>query len=333
MLERGAAARVDASGAGKRKATVSVIGAGRLGTALAAALARRGYLIEAVVTRRRAHALRAARSTGTNPRALTVGELAQLPPSDILLITTPDDAISATAARLAETIRTAQRGRTALHASGALSSSALGALGGAGFATGSMHPLVSVSGRSGNAPESFRAAYFCVEGDARALRVARALVRDLEGRSFSIDRGKKALYHAAAVMASGHMVALFELAAGLLARCGLTEAGAQRVLLPLVRSTVENLSTLEPARALTGTFARADAATVRRHLSALGSSDAQDALALYRLLGLRSLGLAAQAGANPAALEEIAGLLESIEGKPGERGQAKRGGKRPRGRD
>jgi predicted short-subunit dehydrogenase-like oxidoreductase (DUF2520 family) len=300
----------------KRRATLSIIGAGRMGTALALALSARGYRIEAVVARRQAHARRAAELVGTQPLILTSAQLDQLPNSDILFITTPDDTVESVAAQIAATLtlRNAKsqreiRPRTALHASGALSSNALHNLRDVGFATGSLHPLVSVSD-SVQGALNLRSAFFCIEGESAAQRVARSLVRSLGAQSFSINTQDKALYHAAAVMASGHVTALFDIATEMLARCGLNERRARRVLLPLLRSTLENLYASDPAHALTGTFARADSATVRKHLAALRSSEMRDALAAYTLLGLRSLRLAKAAGASSGALREIERLLK-----------------------
>jgi predicted short-subunit dehydrogenase-like oxidoreductase (DUF2520 family) len=283
---------------------------------LALALAGRGYRIEAVVARSVRHAKRAAKLIGTKPLALASTQLIDLPRSDILFITTPDDHITEVADELAATIESRRKNnvkeakdnrrvRTALHASGALSSAALQSLREVGFATGSMHPLISVS-NSVHGAESFGSAFFCVEGNATAVRVARELVRALGAQSFSISAQDKALYHAAAVMASGHVTALFDIAMEMLARCGLTPRRARQVLLPLLKSTLENLRTTDPAHALTGTFARADTATVQRHLAALRSAAQPDALAAYQLLGKRSLRLAKAAGARPDALEEIA---------------------------
>jgi predicted short-subunit dehydrogenase-like oxidoreductase (DUF2520 family) len=306
--------------AGRRKVasqpSVSIIGAGRLGSALALALSAHGYHLEAVVAKRLSHARQAARLMGGRPLALSSRQLDRLPTSDILFITTPDDAIGEAAAQIAAAIesRSLKQGRrraqTALHASGALSSSLLQSLRDKGFATGSLHPLVSVSDPVQGAL-SLSSAYFCLEGSTTALRVARRIVRALGAQSFSLSADSKALYHAAAVMASGHINALFDIATEMLSRCGLSEERARTVLLPLLKSTLENLSTSDPAHALTGTFARADAATVRRHLAALRSQRIPEALAAYALLGKRSLQLAATAGARPDALQEIARLLRN----------------------
>jgi predicted short-subunit dehydrogenase-like oxidoreductase (DUF2520 family) len=272
------------------KPTISIIGAGRLGTALALALASQGYLVEAVVARRLGHAQKARRILSGTGLALSVGQLKALPASKLILITTPDDAIESVAQELAKSQKGMPSGRTVLHTSGALSSEVLNPLMDIGFHTGSLHPLVSVSDPTAGAA-NLRGAFFCMEGKAAALRVARQIVQDLEGRGFLIQPGQKALYHAAAVMASGHMTALFDLAIEMLERCGLSEQRARKVLLPLVESAARNLAAMEPARALTGTFARGDVATVRRHLTAIEEQSLPEALAAYVLLGGRSLSL------------------------------------------
>ncbi|MET0648844.1 MAG: DUF2520 domain-containing protein, partial [Pyrinomonadaceae bacterium] len=279
-----------------------VVGAGRLGTALARALNACGYEVRALVSREAAHARRAAKRAGVETLALGAGELERLPAAGLLFITTPDDVVEETAGRLAA--RPALGPCVALHASGALSSEVLAPLRARGRAVGSMHPLAAVSDAASGA-ESLRRAFYCVEGDARATRAARRVVRDLGGETFTINPGDKALYHAAAVLAAGHVVALFDVALDMLERCGLKERRAREVLLPLLRSVADNLAQHTPARALTGSFARADLETVRKHLRALAGLEDSDALAVYRLLGGRSLKLALDAGADPAAVEEV----------------------------
>ena len=137
-----------------------------------------------------------------------------------------------------------------------------------------------------------RAAFWCLEGDPPAIRAAREIVKSLGGQSFSIKPNKKALYHAAAVMVSGHTVALFDLAIAMLIKSGLSRRRAREILLPLIESNIRNLSKLDVGRALTGSFVRGDAATIQRHLRALRNSNQRDALEVYRVLGKRSLELA-----------------------------------------
>ena len=291
--------------------TVSIIGAGKLGTALAVALSATGCAVESVVSRRIQKARRAARLIGPETHAYTLAQLSDLPPSKILFITTPDDAIESVAAQLAGSIKSSGRGRVALHASGALSSEALISLRAIGFHTGSMHPLISVSDPLAGAL-NLGLGHFCVEGQPQAVRVARSLVRSLGGRSFSISTRDKALYHAAAVMSSGHMVALFDIATEMLKRCGLTARQATEALLPLLTSTVENLTHNSPGSALTGTFARADTETVVKHLTALRGTKKRDAIAAYTLLGMRSLQLARENGADRTNVNQIKHILGEI---------------------
>src|SRR6266851_3991153 len=295
----------------KPKPTISIIGAGRLGTALALALATRGYQIRALAARRAAHARKAISLAGlpSQTLALSADQLEQLPPSDLVLITTPDDVIADISRNFAELRRSTLHRATFLHTSGALSSAVLSPLAKAGFHTGSMHPLVSISEPKAGG-EALRGAYYCVEGDSVAMRFAKMIVQDLNGTAFTINTESKALYHAAAVMASPHLVALFDLASQMLAACGLKEKRAHEILLPLVESTLKNLKTTDPKRALTGTFARGDLATVNRHLKALSTKQLAAALEIYKLLGLHSLQLAAKNGLDPQLATQIKHALK-----------------------
>jgi len=304
--------------------SISIIGSGRLGTTLGRALNQLGYRVQAVVAKRIAHARQASKFIGPGVEAFDASRLDRLPPSDLILITTPDDAIGEVAASLAGdklrggTVRgTTQKpqpsvssGRVVLHASGALSSAILTPLKEAGFSVGSMHPLVSISDPAAE-PGIFRGAFFCLEGDAVALRLARRITSDLGGQSFSLKAADKPLYHAAAVMSSGNVVALFDIAIEMLMKCGLTKKRAAAVLLPLLQSTTASLVTKSPALALTGPFARGDGATAQRHLQALNTNDLDEALAAYKLLGKHALRLAAERGLNRQAVDEITGELQS----------------------
>jgi len=269
----------------KRKPSVSVIGAGRLGTTLALALVSNGYSIQSLVARRRQSARKAAGFLHGDVQVLAAKELHSVRPADLFLITTPDDQIARVASDLAGL--KFDRTLTALHTSGALSAEVLAPLRAKGWNTGSIHPLMSVS----DPADGVKGAFWCVEGNKAALRVAKSLIQDLGGKSFTIRSAEKPLYHAAAVMTSGNVVALVDVALEMLAECGLTRKTARQVLLPLLESTVKNLETRDPADGLTGTFSRGDVETVKRHIAAIKGKELTDALELYRLLGKRSLKL------------------------------------------
>lgn len=282
-----------------------------MGTTLGRALSDHGYNVEAVAAHHRASARRAAKLIGLNTKPLAASELNSLPESELILITTPDDVIGAVAEQLSRRSNPKVKSskarvpvRVVLHASGALSSEVLAPLRRAGFAVGSVHPLVSISDRASGI-DAFRNAFFCLEGDGGAVSMARSIVRTLGGQSFSLSPDNKPLYHAAAVIASGHVVALLDIATEMLVECGLSQQRARAVLVPLLQSTVANLLAQTPARALTGTFARGEADTARRHLGAISARNLHDALAAYAILGKRSLQLAAQSGMDRKALSEI----------------------------
>ena len=281
----------------KQKPAISIIGTGRLGSALVIALAHRGYSIQSLVARRTQKARKTATLLDGKPQVLAAKQLLSLRPADVFLITVPDDQIANVAAELSGLKFEA----TALHTSGALSADVLDPLRKRGWHTGSIHPLVSVS----DIDAALDGAFWSVEGDAAALRAGKAIVRDLGGQSFSIRSKDKPLYHAAAVMVSGNVVALFDVALEMLMDCGLNRNTARDILLPLIASTVYSLQTKDTTGALTGTFSRGDVETVKRHLAALKKSNLADAPELYRLLGKRSLKLGKR---NP----QITQILNSV---------------------
>jgi predicted short-subunit dehydrogenase-like oxidoreductase (DUF2520 family) len=302
----------------EKRPSVSIIGAGKVGQALAHALQASGYLIVALVFRNQEKVQKVSiygRKAFPTAELLAFADLDKLPTSDLILITTPDDVIADTAKKLAALRRPLVNflgglPGAVLHTSGALSSEVLSPLTQPGCKVGSMHPLVSVTDRDPRAV--FEGAYFCVEGQKVAVFFAERMIRDLGGTSFRIKTEGKALYHAAAVMASPHLVALFDLAVELLIKTGVSPVDARKVLLPLVESTVKNLHAAEPSTALTGPFARGDVSTIERHLEALSKGKAKlpsDALEIYKLLGLRSLQLAKKNRLDPKRAKQIMKIL------------------------
>jgi predicted short-subunit dehydrogenase-like oxidoreductase (DUF2520 family) len=279
--------------------TVSIIGVGRVGGALALALDEK-CRIENLIVRNPENASAIAGHLINKPSITTIFEAGKIT-SEIILICTQDSQIGRVSAELAGNLK---HKPFVFHMSGALSSEALNDLRNIGCPTGSIHPLISISdpflGFS-----KFKDAYFCVEGEASAVSEAEKIVKHLRGKSFSVETRNKTLYHAAAVTACGHLVAIIDTALEMLGKCGLEEPEARRILLPLIKSTIENLETQTTVKALTGPFARADLETFEKHLEKLKESVDPTVVGLYLELGERSLQLAEKQGANREKLDAL----------------------------
>ncbi len=128
----------------------------------------------------------------------------------------------------------------------------------------SLHPLMTVSaGR----PAVFAGAGCAIAGTTdRALALARGLASALRMHAVVVADSDRALYHAAASMASNYLVTLESSAEQLAGRAGVP----RELLLPLVRAAVENWAA-EGAGALTGPIARGDAETVARQRTAIAA--------------------------------------------------------------
>ncbi|MGH9031910.1 MAG: DUF2520 domain-containing protein, partial [Acidimicrobiia bacterium] len=144
-------------------------------------------------------------------------------------------------------------------------------------AVGSLHPLQALpSAEIGRA--RLPGSWCAVEGPAERME---RLALTLGMRPFRIDAAHRVGYHAAACVASNHLVALLGQVERLAADAGVPLAA----FLPLIRATLDNVDELGPAAALTGPVARGDAATVAAHIDALpdGERDAYRALAATAL--------------------------------------------------
>ena len=267
---------------------------------MAISLGKGGYAIDNLVYRNQPVPASIVENCVSKPRVIRFEDLNEVS-SDVLLITTKDSEIKDVSSVLAARIRNKP---FVFHTSGSLSSTVLSDLMAVGCKTGSIHPLVSISSPELGV-ERFRGAYFCVEGDPEAVVMAEKIVGDLEGISFSIDTKYKTLYHASAVTACGHLVALFDAAVKMMTMCGLDAEEAKKILLPLVKSTVQNLDEQTTSAALTGTFARADLETFNEHLKTLNENVSDELLEIYLLLGERSLELAARQGVNAERIETL----------------------------
>jgi predicted short-subunit dehydrogenase-like oxidoreductase (DUF2520 family) len=239
----------------------ALVGPGRAGTAVSLALAERGWRPVAVAGRTVDAA--STQSVGAQLGA-PVTEVADAGrDADVVVVATPDAAIAGAAAALAPELR---RGALVVHLSGV---STLHELDGVLLArpdveVGSLHPLQSLpSGEVGR--DRLAGSWCAIDGSPRVERLALTLGM----RPFRIDPADRVGYHAAACVASNHLVALLGQVERLAANAGVPFEG----FLPLVRRTVDNVADLGPAAALTGPVARGDDETVARHIDALPADE------------------------------------------------------------
>ncbi len=280
--------------------SVTLIGIGRVGRALAHSLPASKYRLDSLVVREKTRWLADNMPFSLAGRLAEVEQLDDIS-SDIVIICTRDAEIETAARTVGPLIRP---GTCVFHTSGSISSAILSPLRLCGAFVGTVHPLVSIAGNRTDDAQ-FQNCYFCVEGDPIAVDRANELVDALGGTPFTIRSEDKAIYHAAAVMACGHLTALIDASLEMIGKCGLSPQLGKRILMPLIESTVRNVANLTTSEALTGPFARADLSTIQRHLDAIESLNDDQLKSIYLLLGERSLDIALKSGADDLRVEDI----------------------------
>jgi predicted short-subunit dehydrogenase-like oxidoreductase (DUF2520 family) len=282
----------------------SVVGAGRLGTPLAAALVRRGWKLAIIVDKDARAARESRRIIGRGRAAVSLATAARA--QGAVIIAVPDDVVGRVAAALARTGGT-WAGRVVLHTSGVLPARVLQPLAKQGARVASLHPIQSFPKK--DLPASiFKGITWGVEGDPAGVEAACEIVGALRGNVLLLSERNKPLYHAACSLASNALVALEGTAAGVLRAAGIEEKDAAGMLGPLVQGTLQNVKNLGPEKALTGPILRGDVATVRSHLKAL--RDDPGTREVYKVMGKRILGLAAERGLGAARVRALRRLLE-----------------------
>ncbi|MDY7106328.1 MAG: DUF2520 domain-containing protein [Actinomycetota bacterium] len=224
-----------------------IIGPGRVGRSLAIALDRAGWAVVDLL----------GRDDDVTGAARGV---------DVVLVTTPDRDVDTVARAVAPEDDVAM-----VHTSGSLRLDVLAHH----RRRASMHPLASIADPVRGAEVLSAGISFATAGDP----VVADLVDALGGRAFPVDDEHRDAYHAAAAIASNHLVALLGQVERVAAGAGLP----LDAYLDLVRRTVDNVEALGPPAALTGPVARRDVDTVRRHLDAVGPAERDGYLACAHL--------------------------------------------------
>jgi predicted short-subunit dehydrogenase-like oxidoreductase (DUF2520 family) len=235
-----------------------VLGRGRVGRTLVAALRAAGYRVDAAAAR------------------------GEVPSGDAIVLCVPDAEIPAAAEAVAGAARFVG------HTSGATPLSALAPAARAGAELFGLHPLQTITEEGAD----LRGCGCAVAGSsAAALAVAHRIATDLAMVAFEVRDDQRPAYHAAASISSNYLVTLQAEAEALAGAAGIDGFDARRLLAPLVRGTVQNWVELGARRALPGPIARGDELTVERQREAVAAARPQ-ALAMFDALAERTRALA-----------------------------------------
>lgn len=223
----------------------------------------------------------------------------------IILLAVNDDQIGNLAKRLAN-IPDVWDKKTVLHLSGALPSTLLHPLKSKGANTGSLHPIFSFAADPRENPD-FQNSWFTLEGgqiNPRDLETKLAIKKD---RIIPINSEQKQAVHLASVFYANFFIALADMGLEILDDSKALSSHKLPFFKPLILSTIENLTKLGPADALTGPLSRGDFDTLKHHLEYLEKNH-PGLKEAYQLLGKR---LAMLSNLSKKEKEEIINLFKS----------------------
>jgi predicted short-subunit dehydrogenase-like oxidoreductase (DUF2520 family) len=292
---------------GASKPLLHLIGAGRAGIALVRLLHGAGHDVGCVASRTFESAQTAARAIGAG--APSTDAAAAFGDGAITLLGLPEHALAPVCEEVASRMP-ARLSAIALHLSGSLPAEVLSPLRARGVAVGSLHPIAAFADR-GRPPDSLDGVSFDVDGDPGARAAAADLARELGGRVIELGPDGKALFHAAACVASNALVALLDLAFRLAELAGASPLAARGAMAALAQSTLENLARAGSPAALTGPIERGEAAVIERHLEAIARR-APEERARYVELARATLKIARRKGTlSPEQAAALARLLRA----------------------
>lgn len=259
---------------------IGIIGAGKVGCSMGkyimehTACKKAGIRVTGYAGRSKESVETAATFTGTT----AFGSMQDLiKKSDILFITTPDDAIAAV---WEEMKKESMEGKTICHFSGSLSSEIFSGRKERDVYACSAHPMFAFSSKF-TCYKQLNNVFITMEGDKKALSQMNCLFELTENPVCFITPEKKTVYHAAASMASNMMIGLYEQSLRMFEDCGFAREEARALIKPLVSDNVKSFLTKTPQEALTGPIERNDLDTVKKHLSVLSGRERE----LYVNLG------------------------------------------------
>jgi predicted short-subunit dehydrogenase-like oxidoreductase (DUF2520 family) len=294
--------------------SVGVVGAGRVGAVLGAALARAGHRVVGVAAVSTASLRRAAQFLPGVP-VLPVDRIG--PDADLLLLAVPDDVLPSLVEGLAAAGALCP-GQFVVHTSGRYGIDVLAPATAEGALPLALHPAMTFTGTAVDL-ERLPGISFGVTAPDVLRPVAETLVLEMGGEPVWIAEPDRPLYHAALAQGANHLVTLVSSSMDMLRTIGV--ADPQRLLGPLLSAALDNALRYGDA-GLTGPVVRGDAGTVRSHIAALGARSPEIAAgytAMARLTADRAL------AAGLLTADAAAALLDAFADSPASGGGSEAG--------
>ena len=280
---------------------VGVVGTGRAGSVIGAALKRAGHQVKACTA---VTDLSKLRAEALLPGVAILSIEETVADRDLILLSIPDDVLAQVVSGLAAT-NAVSPGTFVLHLSGRYGIDILRPLTELGCLPLALHPVMTFTGTSIDL-NRLSACPFGVTTHPTLRPVAETLVMEMGGEPVWVPEASRSLYHAALTFGANNLMTLVNQTSELLESAGITNPEA--LVAPLLSASLDN-ALRNGDSALTGPIARGDAETVREHLRVLANFDpavTQAYRSLARLTAVRAL---ASGALQPQSAENLLAML------------------------
>lgn len=271
---------------------ISIIGAGKVGHALALAFYNENINISGIYSRNNKSALELGKKISTDFTNSLVDTVKQ---ADIIFLSVSDNSIKSVAENIASKVpKEFIRNKVFFHLSGALTSDELNVLKDLGAYTASLHPAQTFAEKEDGWKRIYNI-YFGFEGCNISKEHAKTIVEHFNGTMVYINKQDKSLYHAAACIISNYTVTLSYIASEILTSLGFEKEVSKEIFTPLIKNTVENIEKRGILNSITGPIERGDDKIIVQHIEKIESLD-EELLSIYKMLGQKTLDLVKEKG-------------------------------------
>lgn len=271
-----------------RRKNITLIGFGKLGSALYYALKARGYNINTIVEK---NPVIYSKIKLLNKRIKVFNSVnnSSILNCDILILAVKDSQLELLINQI-DKLCIDFKEKIVFHTSGAKSSGIIKIKGLLNKNKGSFHPIQTFNIISNKDAGLLRNIYIGIEGGQNFVKFATGIIQDLNSYRLLINSAKKEIYHLAGVFSSNFIVTFLSILEKISLKAGISKNKALEIYKPIIYKTVENIFNYGTSKSLSGPFERGDIDTIKMHLSKIKKEKVFKEL--YLILGKEALDLA-----------------------------------------